>query len=328
MKKFFIIGAFVPLGLLLSACGDDTACCSGGAGGSGGSGTGAPSTASSSASGGSVVNPLENMGQLEEIAATFVFTEGPLWLSNESALLFSDVAGNTMYKLKPPSKTAEVFRNPSNNANGHALDPQGRLITCEHTTRRLTRTEGAQVTPVVESFQGKKLNSPNDVIVRTDGTIYFTDPPFGIPMGQMSELNFNGVFRIDPQGAVSLIDDKRDRPNGVALSPDEKTLYVADTTKNELWSYAVNADGSTEPGKLLTMTGGGPDGMAVDDAGNLYVTAQPGIEVYRSDGTKWGTIPVQKKPSNCGFGGADRKTLYITARESLYQIKLNLPGKP
>jgi gluconolactonase len=242
-------------------------------------------------------------------------------------LLFSDVQGNTIYKLTPTATMAEVFRNPSNNANGNALDPEGRLITCEHTTRRVSRTEGSQVVSIADTFGGKKLNSPNDVIVRSDGTIYFTDPPYGLGT-KTPELSFHGVFRRTVAGELTLVEDKLDHPNGIALSPDEKTLYVDTTTAAELWAYSVNTDGSTGPGTKLLATSANPDGMAVDDAGNLYLATKAGIEVYRSDGMKWGTIPVPQQPANCGFGGADRKTLYITARTSLYRITLGIPGKP
>lgn len=341
MRTFFTISITVTCGLLLSACDEGGTIGAGGAGGASASSASSTSTgetastssvsasssASSSSGGSGGTDPIANVGKVELLSGGYQFTEGPLWIAEEEALLISDVQGDTIFKIKPPATTGAVFRQPSDNANGEAFDLQKRLLTCEHAKRRVSRTEGNQVTPLADKFQNKKLNSPNDIIVRSDGTVYFTDPTFGLG-NTPSDLGFQGVFRVDPTGAISLVEMGTGQPNGIALSPDEKTLYVADTTQAELRAFPVNADGSTGPGTKLIATSMSPDGMTVDNEGNLYLSTQAGIDVYKSDGSKRGTLTVPEQPSNCAFGGADGKTLYITARTSVYQVKLNVAGKP
>jgi gluconolactonase len=270
-------------------------------------------------------NPIAGVGAPTEVQGGFMFTEGPLWRAADGVLLFSDVQGNRIHKLTPPS-TFEVFRDPSGNANGLALDAQGLLVACEGGMKRVTRTlANGTVMSIASMNAGAALNSPNDVIVRSDGTIYFTDPNYAAPANKTQA--FEGVFRISPQGTLSTVDTGLQRPNGIALSPDEKTLYVADQPMNRVMRYTVNPDGSTSAATSFITTAGSPDGMAVDDAGNLYVAAA-GIEVFDPAGATIGTVMVPKAPANCTFGGADRRTLYITARSSLYQVRLNVPGRP
>jgi gluconolactonase len=290
----------------------------GGAGGMGGSGGNVAD-----------VDPIAGIGPAEEVPKgqfNFLFLEGPLWLAKDGVLLFSDIPANRIYKLTPPS-TIEIFREPSGNSNGLNLDNQGLLIVCEHSNRRVTRTlANGMIMPVADTYMGMKLNSPNDAIIRSDGTIYFTDPPYGIPMGQQQELGFEGVFRVTPGGQLSTIVEDMNRPNGIALSPDESTLYVSDSETPEVRAFPVNADGTTGPGtKLISKTS---DGMAVDDAGNLYLTNYLGVEVYRPDGTLRGNIPIAGQKTNVSFGGADRRTLYITTDSALYRVVLNVPGIP
>lgn len=290
----------------------------GGAGGAGGSGGGFAD-----------VDPIAGIGQVESVPGgqfTFQFLEGPIWIAKDGVLLFSDIPANRIYKLTPPS-TFDVFREPSGRSNGLNLDNQGLLIACEHDNRRISRTQGnGMVVGVADNWQGMKLNSPNDVIIRSDGNIYFTDPPYGIPMGQQKELNFQGVFRVSPNGDMSIVVMDMNRPNGIALSPDESTLYVADSETPEVRSFPVAADGSTGQGKKLLDRPS--DGMAIDEAGNIYLTNDMGVEVFKPDGTKWGYIDVKADTTNVSFGGADRKTLYITASGGLYRVVLNVPGIP
>ena len=293
--------------------------------------TGSGGMTSSSGTGGSLadVDPLAGVTKdnVQKVAPNFEFVEGPVWIAKEGVLLFSDIPKNTIHKLTPPSAIS-VFRMPSDNSNGLALDEKGLLIASEHGARRVSRTlADKSVVPIVAEYMGKKLNSPNDVIVRSDGNVYFTDPPYGLN-GQPGELGFNGVFRVAPDKSVTLLAMDMQRPNGIALSPDQSKLYVTDTQTAELRVFDVAADGAVSNGKKLVTTSPGPDGMGVDDAGNLYITTSAGVDVLRPDGTKWGLIEVAEQPANCAFGGADRKTLYITARTSLYSVVLNVPGKP
>jgi gluconolactonase len=226
-----------------------------------------------------------------------------------------------MYELTPPATMPTVFRSPSANANGNAVGADGALYTCEHSGKRIAKTVGVQITTLVGTFGGKALNSPNDVIVRADGTVYFTDPNYA---GDTQAKQ--NVFRATPAGALSVVDDTIEKPNGIALSPDQKLLYVASAAGNYINTYEVAADGSTSNKKQFTAVIG-PDGIAVDDAGNLYV-ASTKVEVFRPDGMKLGDIPVAERPSNIAFGGADRKTLYITAQTRVYEVKVNVAGPP
>lgn len=299
----------------------------GGEAGNGGS-AGNGGTGGNGGAGGSMVktNPLDGVGMVEEVASNFTFTEGPQWIASKGTLLFTDIPANRINELTPPSAIAS-FREPSGNANGLAVDKNGLLHTCEHSGRRVSRTDAnGMVTTVVDNYQGKKLNSPNDLIIRDDDNIYFTDPPYGLTPPNQSELGFQGVFRVTPAGTLELIASDMSRPNGIALAPDQKTLYVCDTMNGELRAYPLAADGTPGAMSKLVTTSPNPDGMAVDDQGNIFVATDAGIEVFDPQGMLWGAIVVPKKPSNCAFGGADRKTLYITARTSLYRVVLKGAG--
>jgi gluconolactonase len=275
------------------------------------------------------IDPLTGRGDVEKVRGGFTFTEGPVWIASKGLLLFSDIPADTIHQLQPPA-TVTVFRMPSGRSNGLGLDPRGRLIASEGDNRRVSRTlADGSVETVADRWQGKRLNSPNDNITRSDGTIYFTDPPYGVPTGQARELDFQGVFRVDPAGTLHLESRDMNRPNGVALSPDEKTLYVDDTADGLVRKFPVRPDGSLGPPTIFVpATGGGGDGMAMDDAGNLYVTTNAGVTVYKPNGMPWGTIPLPEVPTNCTFGGPDRKTLYITVPTSLYRLALRIPGLP
>jgi gluconolactonase len=198
-------------------------------------------------------------------------------------------------------------------------------VSCEHQTRAVTRTEhDGSRTVLVDRIGGKRFNSPNDVVVRSDGTVYFSDPDYQLSSGTPSELPM-AVYRVSPKGEVSVV-DKMDKPNGVALSPDESTLYVG-AVDGKVRKYAVSADGSTGP-RVDFGDVAGPDGMGVDCAGNLYVTGSGGVQVISPDGKKLGAIVGFNGATNVAFGGGERKTLYITAGDSLYSIELLIPGYP
>jgi gluconolactonase len=274
------------------------------------------------------IDPLVGRGTVELVAEGFTFTEGPQWIEADGTLLFSDINGNTIHRLTPPAAISP-YRMPSNNSNGLAIDVQGRLLAAEHGARRVSvATLGQAEVTLVERYQGQQLNSPNDLVVRSDGTIYFTDPPYGLGNRQR-EVPFNGVYRIDPLGALEVEWEGplSSRPNGIALSPDEQVLYVADTV-GLVRAYDVLGSGALTNERTLVPNISGPDGMAVDSAGNLYVTAGTGVEVYGPDGHSFGVIPVPRQPANCAFGGADHRTLYITARQGLYRVSLSIPGLP
>lgn len=281
---------------------------------------------------GGAIDPLEGIGEVTLLDDGFMFTEGPLWLPEDGVLLFSDVPGDTIFRIAPGGD-AEVFRMPSGNANGLALDQDGLLLAAEHGNRRVSRSpiDGAPV-DVATVYEGDRLNSPNDITVRSDGTIYFTDPPFGIAPGQ-EELDFHGVFRIPAAGGDPIVEWEGDvdtnRPNGLVLSLDAKHLYVADSQAGEVRRFTVAEDGALalEEAPFIADIGT-PDGMELDTLGNLFIAAADGVRVYAPDGTPWGTITVPQQPSNVAFGGADYRTLYITARTAVYQVQLANPGRP
>ena len=258
----------------------------------------------------------------EKVASGFQFTEGPVW-HPDGFLIFSDIPANRIVKWTAPGKT-ETFRKPSGNSNGLTFDRKGRLIACEHGNRRVSRTEpDGKVVTLADKYQGKRLNSPNDVVVRSDGSIYFTDPPYGVRPEQ-KELPFNGVFRISPEGKLTLLVADFDRPNGIALSPDEKTLYVADTARGHVRAFDVQPNGALKRGRVLCQVPG-PDGMSVDSKGNLYVTSR-GVAVFNAKGKAIGEIKLPERPANCCFGDADNKALFATARTSLYKVRLKVAG--
>lgn len=275
------------------------------------------------------VDPLVGAGAVTEIARGFQFVEGPQWRAVTGDLLFSDIPAATIYRWVPGGGAPTVFRAASGNSNGLALDPSGTLVACEHGGRRLARGDGATPTTIVDRFEGARLNSPNDAVIRDDGTIYFTDPPFGISDPQR-ELAFMGTFRVTPSGAISTVrrGALAERPNGIALSPDAGVLYVGDAAQALVRAYDVDAAGATSAERTFVTTAATPDGLAVDAAGNLFVATAAGVEAYAPDGRRWGVLAVPQQPSNVGFGGADGRTLFITARTAVYQLTLANPGLP
>ena len=319
-------------GLLAGACGDDGSEPAIDARSPDASAPDAGGEDAASPDAGTAVDPLDGIGPVELIEDTFMFTEGPLWLPDQEVLIFSDVPGNTIYRVLATGEV-DVFRMPSGNANGLALDQTGQLLAAEHGNRRVSRSpiDGTPVDLVTE-YEGNRLNSPNDITVSSDGTIYFTDPPYGIEEGQ-AELDFNGVFRIPAAGGAAVAEfegaPETNRPNGLVLALDESFLYVADSQANVVHRFAVGNDGAlTIDAAPFIPSIPTPDGMERDTFGNLFIAAQDGVRVYAPDGTLWGTIVVPKQPSNVAFGGSDYRTLYITAREAVYRVQLANPGKP
>lgn len=267
--------------------------------------------------------------KIEKIAGDFQFLEGPLW-HKDGFLLFSDTHKEAIFKWEE-GKGVSIYRKVPGNSNGLTFDRQGRLIAVEYGMRRLTRQlADGKVAPVVSEYQGKRLNTTNDVVVKSDGSIYFTDPTYGVKP-EDRQLDFQGVYRLSPYGKLTLLIDDFDQPNGLAFSPDEKILYVADSSRRlHIRAFDVRPDGSLANGRMYiemrTGEPGGPDGLKVDTEGNVWTTGQGGVWVIDKNGKHLGTIKPPEIPANCAWGDADGKTLYMTARTGLYRIKTNAVG--
>lgn len=271
--------------------------------------------------------------KVEKLSGGFKFIEGPVW-DKRGFLLFSDISANTIYKWTPNGQTS-IFRYPAGHANGNTLDQEGRLITAQH-DRRLVRTENnGTLTVLAQRYQSKRLNSPNDVVVKSDGSIYFTDPPYGVGK-EKEELGFYGVYRRSPDGTLILLTREMVRPNGLAFSPDEKKLYVSDSENGHILVFQVKSDGKLSNGIFAQLQGpkdkGVPDGMKVDVQGNVYCSGPEGLWIFSPNGQLLGKIIVPEVVTNLAWGDQDYKSLYITATQSLYRIRLNVegvqPGKP
>ena len=272
-------------------------------------------------------NPLDGAAEPELVSEGFQFLEGPRWIPAEGVLRFTDIPANTIYELSPPDAITE-WRNPSGAANGLAVDAQGRLLAAEHGGRRVSVTVDGSAETLVDEFEGNTFNSPNDLVVHSDGTVYFTDPPYGLG-GRSREVSFNGLYRYVPDSETLVAEWRGDadnsRPNGVVLSPDESRLYLADTSAGRIYRFDVADDGSLSNERDFAQVPN-PDGMAVDVEGNLYVAGRNGVAVIAPDGTEWGTLSLPRIPANCAFGGADGQTLYVTAREGLYRVQMSIQG--
>ena len=265
-------------------------------------------------------SPVPDDAVLEKLADGFLFTEGPC-VRNDGSVVFSDIDGNTIYQWTE-SEGAEILLQPSGNSNGLAVNSDGYLLMAQHGDRQigLFETNGS-ITPLATHYQGSRLNSPNDLLVKSDGSIYFTDPPYGISSSE-EELGFSGVFRL-VEGSINpvLLTDSLAKPNGIAFSPDESVLYVADTDEQRVLAYNVQTDGNLSGGTVFTLSNGYPDGLAVDESGNVYVAASDaGIEVYSSSGVLLDQVDVPERVRNLAFDTNDDFTLYITAGTSLYRL--------
>jgi gluconolactonase len=287
--------------------------------------------------------------KIEILANGFDWSEGPVWDKKGKFLLFSDVPTNTVYLWKDGLTKPEVYLKPSGytgttprggepGSNGLTRDAEGRLILCQHGDRRISRLEpDGKFKPLVEGYQGKKFNSPNDAVYASDGSLYFTDPPYGL-LGQNNdptkEIPFNGVYRLSPKGELTLLTKEMTYPNGIALSPDEKTLYVAnsDPAKAIWMAFPLQSDGTIGAGKVffdatrgVKTLKGLPDGMKVDKDGNLFATGPGGVLIFAPDGTHLGTLNTGEATANVGWGD-DGSTLYITADMYLARVKTTTKG--
>jgi gluconolactonase len=298
---------------------------------------------------------------LEKIATGFTWTEGPVWVP-QGFLLFADIPSNSIRKWAPgrgttifmqPSgyKGAEPYGGPEPGSNGMTLDPRGRLTVAGHAQHDVWRLEKidpkAQVTVLASSYEGKQLNSPNDLVYKSDGSLYFTDPPYGLRTQKDNDpekrLEVNGIYRLPgaamqkpgappANGKLQLLIKDLPRPNGLVFSPDEKYLYVNNSEPKKIWMrYTVQPDGTLADGKLMydatsDTRPGAPDGMKIDQQGNLYSAGPGGVWIFSPEGRHLGTIDVPEKVGNLAWGSADHKTLYITASSSVYRITLKVPG--
>jgi len=272
---------------------------------------------------------------VKRIATGFDWVEGPVWFGDAGCLLFSDIPNNRILRWTPEGVT--TFRAPSNYSNGHTRDREGRLVSCEHGSRRVTRTElDGSITVIADGYMGKRLNSPNDVVVSGDGAIWFTDPHYGIMTDYEGfkadqELTCN-VYRVDPAGGIEAVITEMHCPNGLAFSPDESLLYVADTGRmfhpdpQHIRVFEM-VDGRPREGRLFhTITPGCADGMRVDTDGNLWSSARDGVHCIAPDGTLLGKVLVPEVVSNLCFGGRAKHQLFITATTSVYSVILNRNG--
>ena len=287
---------------------------------------------------------------LEKLADGFAWSEGPVWDRRAGAVLFSDIPNNVVNKwkqgeglsvfLKPAGYTGSApFTGREPGSNGLTFDAQGRLVLCQHGDRRISRLENGTFVTLVDRYEGKRLNSPNDLVYHSSGDLYFTDPPYGLPKtfeDPGRELDFMGVYRLKPDGTLTLLTKELRAPNGLGFSPDEKTLYVAQSDPaRPIWTaYPVNADGTLGAGRVLADSSeqlkakepGLPDGLKVDVNGNLFATGPGGVWVIAPDGAHLGTIQTGVPTANVAWGD-DGSVLYITANDTLYRLKTGTTGR-
>ena len=273
--------------------------------------------------------------EFEKLGSGFEFTEGPIWHPTEHFLLFSDMPGDHMRRWSSRDGVS-TFRKPCNMANGNAYDRRGRIVTCEHATSRVTRTEpGGSITVLATHYGGKELNSPNDIVVKSDGGVYFTDPTYGrmeyYGVPRQPELEFRGVYRIESAGdALTLLADDFAQPNGLCFSLDESLLFVNDTERMHIRVFDIGADGTLANGRVWAETTGegqgAPDGMKIDSEENLYCCGPGGIHVFDRNAACLGVIKTPEVTANFTWGDKDMRSLFITASTSLYRVRVRVPG--
>lgn len=275
----------------------------------------------------SAQSPIPPEAKLEKLITGLLQPEGPVW-KDSVGLLFSDIKANLIYLWSPWNSSLKSYLNPSDSSNGLTFDHEGRLVLTQMRLRSIARQElNGKITLLASTYHGKKFNSPNDLVVKSDGSIFFTDPDFNIPYPYNNELGFQGIYRINPEGSIKLLDSTFDKPNGICFSPDEKKLYVNDSHKCQIYVWDVVNDSTISNKKLFYQipASGYADGMKVDAAGNIYCTGPTGVWIISPEGNYLDKIAMTENPSNCNWGDADGKTLYVTAGKSLYRIRLVAP---
>ena len=280
---------------------------------------------------------FDENAELETVSSGHRFLEGPAWRPDETHLRFSDILGNATLQWSDASGLS-IYRANSHMANGNTYDRQGRLLSCQHASSRVTRMDDDETMTVLAShYQGKELNSPNDIVVKSDGAIYFTDPPYGreakVGIPRQPQLGFNGVYRLEPEGGgLTLLSRDFNRPNGLCFSPDESLLYINDTPESRIHVFDVSADGLLSNGRLFAQTGGdgpgGPDGMKTDSEGNLYCCAAGGLHVFAADGAFLGRLRTPMQITNFTFGDEDLRGIYLTGITTLYRVRARIAGIP
>ncbi|MFH5832575.1 SMP-30/gluconolactonase/LRE family protein [Halalkalibaculum sp. DA3122] len=297
-----------------------------------------------------VTDLIDPQATLQELGSGYEWSEGPVWVEEHGFLLFSDIPNNVIHKwtpgqgvteyLKPAGYTGETERGGELGSNGLYISNDEHLLLAQHGDRRIARMDAPLQDPapifttLADSYNGKRLNSPNDLVQHSNGDIYFTDPPYGLEQRMedpAKELDFQGVYRVTPEGDITLLTDELSRPNGIELSPDEKTLYVANSSmENPVWmAFDVTDEGTITNGRVFhdasAFAGkepGSQDGMDIDEDGNIYATGPGGVWIFAPDGSLLGKIKTNKPTANCTIGGPDGKTLFITADDQLLSIPL------
>jgi gluconolactonase len=283
-------------------------------------------------------------GEETRLCTGFGFTEGPIWIAADNALVFSDIPGNRTRRWRPGQTEAEVYRDPSGWSNGLTLDTDGNVLACEHGGRRVSRYaygDPGNTTSLADTWDNVALNSPNDLVIHSSGAIFFTDPSYGTDSGrtprfgsegQKPDLDFQGVYRIDGDGSLSLVvAEGFSQPNGLAFTPDESALYIGDSQEGLIWRYAVNADLTLGKRALFVDQSkddrrGAPDGMKVDSEGRLWTTGAGGVSVHSAGGQYLGVFEMEEHAANLTFGGDDFSTLFMTAGTSVFSIETAVRG--
>jgi len=269
------------------------------------------------------------LAEAEVITEGFQFTEGPYW-HPDGYLLFSDIPANIIYKWEPGNTESDVYIQPSGNSNGITSTPDGSLLLAQHSGKVSMVNEDLTITVLADQYNNNRLNSPNDIVARSDGKIFFTDPPFGVSE-EDRELDFSGVYRLDQDGTLTLLFDGFDYPNGIALSPDESTLYVNDSATGQIFQFDLLNDGSVENQSLFASVGerddtGAADGMKTDSEGRVYSTGPGGLSVFDTEGNRIQIMGFDERITNLAWGDSDNSSLYVTAPNSVYRVQTNVSG--